>query len=124
MREIEIARDAGRRVGRLCDLLQDASLPAWDIATKELSTALECVTALERSLKSSNERPAGLAAEIAAIRREIAKAQALLDSAGRFYQGLARLMQDQDTEPVSNYAPGGKAGPVLARVPAKVVVHG
>lgn len=124
MREIETARDTRRRLGRLCDLLEDASLPAWDIATRELSTALECVMALERSLKSSKARPAGLAAEIFAIRRDIAKAQALLVSAGRFYQGLARLMQDQEIEPVSNYSPAGKPGPVLARTPAKVVVHG
>lgn len=124
MREIETARDVRRRLGRLCDLLQEASLPAWDVATRELSTALECVTALERSLKSSKARPVGLAAEIFAIRCEIAKAQALLVSAGRFYEGLARLMQDQEIEPVSNYSPAGKPGPVLARVPAKVVVHG
>jgi len=64
-----------------------------------------------------------LAAEMAALRRELAQAQALLLAAGKFYQGWARLMGLAEEE-TANYTPRGATAPVIPIHSAQVVMHG
>ncbi len=63
-----------------------------------------------------------LSAEIAAVRGELAKAQALAIAAGQFYQGWARLMGLGEEE-AANYTRHG-AAPVASIHSGQVVMHG
>ena len=64
-----------------------------------------------------------LIAELAAIRRELSKAQALLLAAGKFYQGCARLIGSAGEE-TANYTQQGSAAPLASINSGQVVIHG
>ena len=124
-KEIETARQARRSLAMVCERLQHPA-GQYDASVQDLDAAVRGLQELEHRLKSAG--PAAtyspmLAAEMSAIRREIAKAQALLVAAGKFYQGLARLMAVGDQEP-ANYTPRGTPAPVLCMNGGKMVVHG
>lgn len=124
-KQIESARQARRSLTMVCERLQ-RPVGQYEASVQDLNAAVQGLQELEHSLKSAGPAAAFspvLAAEMSAIRREIARAQALLASAGRFYQGLARLIAVGDQEP-ANYTPRGVPAPVLPIDRGKVVVHG
>lgn len=125
-KEIEKARKARRSLGMVCERLQCPSAESWQAGERELIIAIECLQDLEQGLRSTGTvqlHSRMLAAELAALRRELAQAQALLLAAGKFYQGWARLMGLGEEEP-ANYTPRGGASPVVPIHSAQVVMHG
>ena len=125
-KQIERARKVRRSLETVCERLQRPSIECWKASEKELNAAIVGLHDLEQSLQ-----PAGaaklhsqmLVAELAAIRREISKTQALLLAAGKFYQGWARLISSAEEE-TANYTPRGSAAPVASTNSGQVVVHG
>jgi hypothetical protein len=125
-KQIERARKVRRSLEMVCERLQRPSIESWKASENELNAAIACLHELEQSLQvapASRPRSQTLAAEMAAIRRELAKAQALLLAAGKFYQGWARLMGGAEEE-TANYAPRGAAAPLPAIHSSRLVVHG
>ena len=126
-KEIENARQARRRLIKVCDRLQRPTLESWRDSLTDLTDAVESLRDLEQSLHSAGAaRPASsslLAAEVAAIRREMATTQALLAAVGNFYQGWARLLDSHD-EQTANYTSRGTAAPVVSIQSSQTVVHG
>jgi ferric-dicitrate binding protein FerR (iron transport regulator) len=126
-KEIENARQAGRRLAKVCDRLQRPTLESWRASETDLMDAVESLRDLEQSLHSVGAaKPVSssvLAAEIAAIRREMATAQALLAAAGNFYQGWARLLETGDDQ-TANYTSSGTAASVVSIQSGQMVVHG
>ena len=125
-KEIEKVREARRSLGTVCERLQCPSVESWQAGERELITAIECLQDLEQGLRSTATarlHSQMLAAEMAALRRELAQAQALLLAAGKFYQGWARLMGLAEEE-TANYTPRGAAAPVVPIHSAQVVMHG
>ena len=115
-----------RSLEMVCERLQRPSMDSWKASENELTSAIACLHDLEQSLRPvpvSRLHAQTLAAEIAAIRREMAKAQALMLAAGKFYQGWARLMGGAEEE-TANYTPCGAAAPVPASNSGRLVVHG
>jgi hypothetical protein len=124
--EIERAKQARRSLEIVCQKLERPTVASLDGSAQDLNAALRCLEDLESKLRSSGSAPVrspALAAEMAAIRREIARATALLSAAGRFFGGWARLMACGD-ESTANYTSRGTPGPVLAVDHGKVVLHG
>ena len=120
----ERARQVRCSIRRLCQLFQQPSISSWNAAASELRSALESLVALEHEMRAGAPRASALVSEISALRRDVAQAQALLVSAGRFYQGLAALVEQQETQPIVHYTPRGPAAPPLSLAPGKVLVHG
>jgi len=125
-KEIETAKLARRSLEILSERLQRPTVQSLDASAQDLKLAIQCLHTLEGSLKSGSLAPwqsAALAAEMSAIRRSIAGAQALLAAAGKFLEGWARLMA-RGEEGGGNYTSRGEAGliPVLDR--GRLVVHG
>jgi len=115
-----------RSLETVCERLQRPSIESWKASEKELSAAIVCLHDLELSLqpaRAAKLHSQMLVAELAAIRREISKAQALLLAAGKFYQGWARLMSSAEEE-TANYTPRGSAAPAPCINSGQVVVHG
>lgn len=85
-----------------------------------------CLLDFEQGLRSTGTaslHSQALTAEMSAMWRELAKVQALLVAAGKFYQGWARLMGLAEEE-TANYTPRGAAAPVVSIHSAQVVMHG
>jgi len=124
--EIERAKQARRSLEIVCQKLQRPTVESLDKCAQDLNAALRCLEGLEGSLRSAGSTPVrslALAAEMSAIRREIARASTLLAAAGRFFGGWARLMACGE-EGAANYTSRGAPGPVLAVDHGKVVLHG
>jgi ferric-dicitrate binding protein FerR (iron transport regulator) len=127
MTEIERAKQARRSLEVVCRKLQRPTVDSLDTSAQDLNAALRYLEELEASLRSAGPAPVrspALAAEMSAIRREIAKASALLSAAGRFFAGWARLMGGPEEEGAATYTSRGTPGPVLAVDRGKVVLHG
>ncbi|HUJ49674.1 MAG TPA: hypothetical protein VLW25_05730 [Bryobacteraceae bacterium] len=125
-KEIEKVREARRSLGAVCERLQCPSVESWKASERELITAIECLHALEQGLRSTgtaSPHSQTLSAEMAAIRRELARAQALLVAAGKFYQGWARLAGLAEEE-MANYTARRAGAPVLPIRSSQVVIHG
>ena len=125
MRPIEQAKQARHGLQALCERLQQPSLGSLEASVHDLSAAVLSLHNLEASLKSSGVPQLSspeLAAELTAIRGEIAKARALVSAAGNFFEGLGQLMATTE-ETGSQYTPQGRPGPILAER-AKLVLHG
>ena len=115
-----------RSLEMVCERLQRPSIESWKASESELNAAIASLHELEQSLQvapASRPHSQTLAAEMAAIRRELAKAQALLLAAGEFYQGWARLMGCAEEE-TANYTTRGAAATPPAIHSSRLVVHG
>jgi len=96
---------------------------AWD-----LMTAVDSLRRLELDLASrgwrgeGSERPLQL--EISAMRSELKTVTGLLESAGKFHEGWARLVSTMTDDAATNYMAGGKSRPPILIGSARLVVHG
>jgi hypothetical protein len=96
---------------------------AWD-----LMTAVDSLRMLELDLASrgwrgeSSERPLEL--EISAMGNELKTVTGLLESAGKFHEGWARLASTVIEDAATNYTAGGKSHRPIPINSAKLVVHG
>ena len=124
-RDIEKAKRARRCLEVVCLKLRRPTIESLHATTEELNMVLTCLRELEESLKSTGEPATGsraLAGEVSGVHRELARAQTLLSSAGRFIEGWAGLLNDGE-EGCGNYTSHGP-GPVLTVDRGKVVLHG
>ncbi len=65
-----------------------------------------------------------LVAEVRSIEREVLRAQALLEAAGQFYAGWARLAAAGSDTAAANYTASGKPGRSSESNLSEVAVHG
>ncbi len=123
--EFEHARKARRILESVRKRLLQPTVEALDAGAADLSDAVQCLEALEARLRlplpNALARRA-LAAEIASLGRELRGVQALAASAGKFYQGWARLLSASD-QSGPNYNSGAQAA-AAAPGAGKVMLHG
>jgi hypothetical protein len=90
--ELEWVRQAQSSVKEAERLLLSPNVHSMEECAPRLESAIECVRALESSLRGRKKPNRELAAALGALRAEIARANALLERAGAFYAGWARLL--------------------------------
>jgi hypothetical protein len=111
------------RVKLLRPTAESLDSSAWD-----LRAAVDSLRRLELDLLSRGGRVSGseprLKLEISAMRYELQNVTRLLESAGKFHQGWARLASTLIEDTAANYGAGGKSGPPIPINSARLVVHG
>jgi hypothetical protein len=126
MSELERARQARRSIERVCERLTAGSVQRLDSSAADVETAIRCLKHLEDRLLAA-DRPPGwpqLVAEVRSIEREVVRAQQLLDAAGQFYAGWAKLAAAAGDNGPGNYTASGKPGISCERNLSEVVLHG
>jgi hypothetical protein len=125
--EIEKARKARRALEKTGLRLIRPTVQSMDSSVSDLKTAVDCLGRLEHDLRSKDKRDPGwqsLEQEVAGMRRELKRVNALLAGAGHFLAGWARLLVKTGDDAQANYTPAGKAGAPIPIDSAKVVMHG
>ena len=111
---------------KVCERLERPSIQRLDMSATDIEAAVACLEHLEDRLLGG-DRPAGwtqLVAEVRSIEREVQRAQALLEAAGQFYTGWARMAAAGSDTATANYTPSGKPGRSLESVSSEVALHG
>lgn len=91
--ELTCARDARTSVREARRLLASPSAATTRESALHVETAISCLEALQSSLRArGGATPAGLAAELDELRKEIFHTTALLERAAAFYFSWARLL--------------------------------
>lgn len=90
--ELEWVRQAQASVEEAERLLLSPTVRSMQESAPRLEQAVRCVQALESSLRNKKKPNPELAAALTALRTEIGRANALLERAGAFYAGWARLL--------------------------------
>lgn len=125
--ELDKVKQARRSLDKVRLKLLSPSIQAMDGSTAELSIAVESLRTLEVSFAAGRrltpEWRRLLEQEMVGLRRELAEANALLQNAGKFYRGWARLIATVDDAP-ANYGMAGKPIPPPADPSSKVVAIG
>jgi hypothetical protein len=62
--------------------------------------------------------------EVAELRHELEQVHALLEGAGKFYQGWSRFLGCTMDQGAANYTANGKPGALMSNRLEKVVIHG
>ncbi len=125
--QIEKAREARRRIEKVCDRLQRPGAEAFDACAADLGRAIECLESLEAGLAASpgeRSKRGEVALEIVGLGREVGRAQALLAGAGRFLAGWARLMDTSPEAAVTSYTASGKPRVAIPIDRGKVAMDG
>jgi len=101
---------------------------ALDSSARDLMAAVNSLRRLELDLASRDWLGAGparpLELELSAMRRDLQGVAELLESAGKFHEGWARLASTAIEDPVSHYTAGGKSRPPIPINSTRLVVHG
>ncbi|MBZ5608623.1 MAG: hypothetical protein LAP38_10210 [Acidobacteriia bacterium] len=124
--ELGKASQARRRLEKVCERLARPSIQRLDSSAADVQAAVECLEQLEGRLLAG-DRPAGwpqLVAEVRSIEREVQRAQALLEAAGQFYAGWAKLAGAGGDTGVANYTSSGKPGGLCPINRGELVLHG
>jgi hypothetical protein len=104
------------------------SVAVLQSGSTDLALAIECLRQLEPVLSSQGPRPAvlerALGLEVSGLRRELAQVNALMEGAGKFYEGWARLLFPTSDDGAANYALDGKPRASVANRSNTVVIHG
>jgi hypothetical protein len=104
------------------------TVEALDSSAGDLMTAVDSLRLLELDLASRggrgerSERPLEL--EISTMRSELETVTRLLENAGKFHEGWARLASTVNEDTATNYTAGGKSRPPIPINSARLVVHG
>jgi hypothetical protein len=105
--------------------LQRPTLDALSQSAEEMSSAIRALEHVEQRARSATPAAAQkLTMEVEAIRCEVAKAQALLENAGKFLEGWARLLGADQKPAAPNYTARGAAPAVVPIDASRVVMHG
>jgi hypothetical protein len=104
------------------------SVGALESGSADLMVAVECLSQLEPILASRGRRSASLqqslGLEVASLRRELQQVNALMDGAGKFYEGWARLLSSASDDATANYTANGKPGTPVFNDSNNEVIHG
>jgi hypothetical protein len=111
------------RIKLLHPTVETLDSSAWD-----LMAAVGSLRRLELQLASRGWRGAGserpLELEISAMRRELQNVTRLLESAGNFHEGWARLASPAVEDTAANYTAEGKSRGPIPINSVRLVVHG
>jgi hypothetical protein len=125
--ELDKAKQARRSLEKVRLKLLSPTIQAMDSSTSDLGVAVECLKTLEVGFTAGRrltpEWRRLLEQEMTGLRRELIEVNALLQGAGKFYQGWARLVATAD-DASANY---GMAGQPILPIPdrsSKVVAIG
>jgi hypothetical protein len=103
------------------------SVAALESGSADLLLAVEYLERLEPVLRSRGPRPTdldqALRLEVAGLRRDLQQVNALLEGAGRFYQGWSRLLGCAADDGAANYMANGQPGSLFHNT-KKAVIHG
>jgi excinuclease UvrABC nuclease subunit len=125
--QFEQAREARRRLQKVCDRLLHPGVKAFDASAEDLNGAIACLERLETALASNSGGRTGrqaIAAEIVGLSREVSKARALLETAGKFYAGWARLIDASPEETVIDYTSSGRSRAAISIDRGRVAMDG
>jgi hypothetical protein len=103
------------------------SVGGLESGSADLMVAVECLTQLEPVLASrprSASVDRALRTEVAGLRRELEQVNALMDGAGKFYEGWARLLSSASDDATANYTANGKPGAPIFKDSNNEVIHG
>jgi hypothetical protein len=125
--ELEKIKTARGRLQEFRLKLLTPSVGALESGSADLMVAVECLTQLEPVLASrprSVSVDRALHVEVAGLRRELEQVNALMDGAGKFYEGWARLLSSASDEATANYTANGKPGAPIFNDSNNEVIHG
>lgn len=104
------------------------SVADLESGSADLLFAVESLERLEPVMRSRVPRPAAfeqaLGLEVAGLRRELQQVKALLQGAGRFYQGWSRLLGCATDDGAANYMANGQSGALFPNNTKNGVIHG
>ena len=123
--EVERVREARRILERMRGRLLRPSPASLQASAADLDLAVECLRALDVSLKSpiwQGRTRQRVETEVVALRLALRSVEELLKNAGKFYYGLARLLAPDDAPP--NYTAVGALGVVPHPRDQGVLLHG
>jgi len=104
------------------------SIAALESGFADLKFAVGCLERLEPLLRARGALSLAvehaLRLEVTGLRGDLQQAHALLEGAGKFYQGWSRLLGCAAEEEAANYTAYGRPGPLLANDSKSVVIHG
>jgi hypothetical protein len=104
------------------------TVEALDSSAWDLMTAVDSLRRLELDLASRGWRGQSsegtLELEISAMRSELKTVTRLLESAGKFHEGWARLASTVIADAATDYTAGGKSRPPIPINSARLLVHG
>jgi hypothetical protein len=123
--ELEKIRQARGSLEKVRQKLLQPTVPSMESGAADVARAVECLQRVEACLKLGGPQrgSAGRAirTEIEGLRSDLRLVNALLEGAGKFYQGWARLMSS-GAEDTANYTAEGKTGHRAAG--SRLVLHG
>jgi hypothetical protein len=126
--ELEKIKTARGSLQKFRSKLLRPSVAALDSGSSDLMVAVECLTQLEPLLASRGRHSASLeqslGLEVAGLRRELQQVNALMDGAGKFYEGWARLLSSASDDATANYTANGKPGAPICNDSNNEVIHG
>jgi hypothetical protein len=126
--ELQKVETARARLQEFRLKLLTPSVGTLESGAADLMVAVECLTQLEPILASRGRRSASLeqslGLEVAGLRRELEQVNALMDGAGKFYEGWARLLSSASDDATANYTANGKPGAPIFNDSNNEVIHG
>ena len=112
---VDKAKQARRSLEKVRLQLLSPTRQAMDGSASELGVAVDCLQKLEANFCSGQRlAPPGrrlLEFEMAGLRRELREVSTLLESAGKFYEGWARLVSTGIDDAPAHYTAQGMAIP-------------
>lgn len=123
--ELEKIRQARSSLEKVRQKLLQPTVPALESGAADVDLAVECLQRVESCLKLGGRHSAGVGrairGEIEGLRSDLRRVNALLEGAGKFYQGWARLVSNAE-DTAMNYTVEGKAGRPAGGT--RLVLHG
>ena len=126
--ELESVKQVRRSLERVRMKLLRPTVETLDSSAWDLMAAVDSLRRLESDLAKHGWRGAGsehaLGVEVSAMRRDLQDVTWLLESAGKFHEGWARLASTVIEGTAANYGAEGKFRSPLPINSARLVVHG
>jgi hypothetical protein len=126
--QLDKVKQARRSLDKVRMKLLSPTIQAMDSSTSDLGVAVECLKTLEVGFASGQpvalEWRRLLEQEMGGLRRELREVNALLEGAGKFYQGWARLVATGVDDEPAHYSVQGVPIPPAPFRSGKVVAIG
>jgi len=121
--ELEQVKKARASLQKFRMKLLRPSVATLESGAADLAVAIEYLEPASR-IKRSPVLAQSLRLEVAGLRRELEQVNALLEGAGNFYQGWARLLGLGSEDEAANYRANGQPVACISSASKNVVVHG
>jgi len=124
--ELEQVKKARASLQKFRLKLLRPSVATLESGAADLAVAIEYLERIEPAsrIKRSPVLAQSLRLEVAGLRRELEQVNALLEGAGNFYQGWARLLGLGSEDEAANYRANGQPVACISSASKNVVVHG